>query len=210
MNKAAFRPALPLARLPLLAALLSIAAPVLAAGQDVSAELAAVKAASARYADVNTALAESYIPDPSGHCVSAAAEGLPAEWGAMGLHYLNPARLGIVATEPRVDGNGLNTDFLKPSILLYEPQADGTMRLVGVENLVFEKAWKAAGNTEAPVFAGRNWDYMADDPNTPGDEAHGFEPHFDQHVWFVDNPAGSLMPFNPAITCEHMPDHNSH
>ena len=42
------------------------------------------------------------------------------------------------------------------------------------------------------------------DSATEGDEAHGFEPHFDQHVWvFRDNPAGPLMPFNPAVTCEH-------
>lgn len=63
---------------------------------------------------------------------------------------------------------------MNPSILLYEPQADGSLVLVGVENLVFEKAWRAAGNTKPPSFAGRSWDYMKNDPNTPGDEAHGF------------------------------------
>lgn len=174
-----------------------------AAANDVAAEIAAIKAAAARFEDVNAALAEGYIPDPSGHCVSAAAEGLPAEWGAMGIHYLHPGMLGITATGPRVDGNGLNTDFLKPSVLLYEPQADGSLKLVGAENLVFEKAWKDAGNADGPVSMGRNWDHMADDPNTAADEAHGFMPHYDQHVWFVDNPAGQLMPFNPAITCDH-------
>jgi hypothetical protein len=30
-------------------------------------------------------------------------------------------------------------------------------------------------------------------------------PHYDQHVWFVDNPAGRLNPFNPAVTCAHHP-----
>ena len=46
--------------------------------------------------------------------------------------------------------------------------------------------------------------HMADDPSTPGDEAHGFMPHYDQHVWlFRENPMGVLMPFNPNVTCEH-------
>ena len=162
-----------------------------------------IQEATQRFADIEVARAEGYIPDPSGHCVSAAAEGLPAEWGAMGVHYLRPDLLGITATAPRVDGVGLHTDFRNPAILLYEPQADGSMELVGVENLVFEAAWRAAGNSETPRLADRTWDYMADDPATPGDEAHGFAPHWDQHVWFRPNPFGALHPFNPNVSCEH-------
>ncbi len=120
-------------------------------------DIAAIEAAAARFADVEVALAEGYIPDPSGHCVSAEAEGLPAEWGGMGFHYIHPGRLGITGAEPRVDGNGLNTDFLTPSIMLYEPQADGSLVLVGVENLVFEATWRAAGNADAPTFGERGW-----------------------------------------------------
>jgi len=210
MTNTVSRCATSLARLILVTTTLAAAAPLnaVAAADDVAAQIAALKAATARFKDVSVALAEGYIRDPMDHCVTAGAEGLPAEWGAMGIHYIHPQRLGITAAQPRVDGNGLHTDFLKPSILLYEPQADGSLKLVGVENLVFEAAWKAAGNGDPPVFAGRKWDRMADDPKTPGDEAHGFQPHFDQHVWFVENPAGSLMPFNPAITCEH--HHNKH
>lgn len=174
-----------------------------AIAQDPAAEIAAVKAATEKYRDVNVALAEGFVPDPSGHCVSAAMEGLPPEWGAMGIHYLNPVTLKLTASEPRVDGQSTHTDFMKPAILLYEPQSDGSLELVGVENLVFQKAWLAAGNAEPPVFAGRAWDAMADDPKTEADEAHMFEPHYDQHVWFRENPAGNLMPFNPNVTCEH-------
>ncbi len=174
-----------------------------AMAQDAAAEIAAVKAATEKYQDVNVALAEGFIPDPSGHCISAAMEGLPPEWGSMGIHYLNPAALNITASEPRLDGQSTHTDFMKPAILLYEPQADGSLELVGVENLVFQEAWLAAGNTEPPTFAGRVWDTMADDPATAGDEAHMFEPHYDQHVWFRENPAGNLIPFNPNVTCEH-------
>ncbi|MHA1548764.1 MAG: hypothetical protein ACTSYE_07520 [Alphaproteobacteria bacterium] len=171
---------------------------------DEASEVAAVRAATEKYQDVNVALADGYIPDPSGQCVSAAAEGLPAEWGAMGIHYLNPALLQITATEPRLDGMSIHTDFQNPAILIYEPQADGSLVLVAAENLVFQAAWAAAGNSEPPAFAGKIFDTMADDPATAGDEAHGFKPHFDQHVWaFRDNPSGVLAPFNPNVTCEH-------
>ena len=136
--------------------------------------------------------------------IHRATASMPPERGAMGLHYLNPAVLQLTASEPKVDGNSTHTDFMAPAILLYEPQADGSLVLVGVENLVFQDAWKEAGNTTTPVFAGRTWDTMADDPNTAADEAHGFAPHFDQHVWaFRENPSGALMPFNPNVSCEH-------
>ncbi|MCE5972068.1 hypothetical protein LZA78_01000 [Sinirhodobacter sp. WL0062] len=167
-------------------------------------DLDALRAATEKYKDVNVALAEGFIPDPSGHCVSAAAEGLPAEMGGMGIHYLNPAALQITGAEPRVDGMSTHTDFMKPAILLYEPQADGSLELVGIENLVFEAAWMGAGHAKAPMINGRMWDHMADNADTAGDEAHGFMPHYDQHVWlFRDNPAGTLMPFNPNVTCDH-------
>lgn len=156
-----------------------------------------------KYKDIDVALAEGYI-SPDNHCVSAEGEGLPAEIGAMGIHYIHPALLEITGTDPRVDGNSTYTDWTRPSVLIYEPQADRSLELVAVENLVFEAAWKASETTEELVLNGRDWDHMADDPATPGDEAHGFMPHYDQHVWlFRENPAGTLMPFNPAVTCEH-------
>lgn len=169
-----------------------------------SEDLDAIRAATEKYKDVNVALADGFIPDPSGHCISAAAEGLPAELGGMGIHYIHPGRLGITAGEPRVDGNGTHTDFTEPAVLLYEPQADGSLELVGIENLVWIAAWEAAGNTAGPSFRGKTWDRMADDPATAEDEAHGFMPHYDQHVWiYRENPSGELMPFNPNVSCEH-------
>lgn len=178
-----------------------------AGAEDLS--LDALRAANERFKDVNVALAEGYIPDPSGHCVSAEAEGLPAELGGMGMHYLRPDLLQLAPPGgERVDGTGTHTDWAQPAILLYEPQADGSLELVGIENLVFQAAWAAAGNSAPPMLNGRPWDAMADDPNTAGDEAHGFMPHFDQHVWlYRANPTGDLNPFNPAVTCANSPGH---
>ena len=180
-----------------------LAMPGLAAA-DQASELEAIREATEKYKDVNVALADGYISPPPVECVSAGHEGLPPEWGAMGIHYVNPAILKMTATEPRVDGMSTHTDFLNPAILIYEPQADGSLVLVGVENLVFQKAWKEAGNSTPPLFAGSEWNTMADDPYTPADEAHAFEPHFDLHLWvFRDNPTGVRTPFNPNVTCEH-------
>ena len=166
-------------------------------------DLDAMRASVEKYKDVNVALAEGYI-SPDNHCVSAEGEGLPAELGAMGIHYIHPALLKITATAPRVDGESIYTDWSQPSVLIYEPQEDGALELVAVENLVFEAAWKAAATGEELVLNGRGWDHMADDPSTPGDEAHGFMPHYDQHVWlFRENPMGDLMPFNPSVTCAY-------
>ena len=103
-----------------------------------------------------------------------------------------------------MNGNGTYTDFRAPSILIYEPQADGWMQLVAVENLVFQASWAAAGHASPPTFHGVAYDNMQDDPATATDEAHNFEPHFDRHVWvYRENPNGVFEPFNPAVSCTH-------
>jgi hypothetical protein len=136
---------------------------------------------------------------------------MPAELGAMGIHYFRPDLLGITAVEPRVTGTGTHTDFRQPAILIYEPQADGSLELVAVENLVFEAAWEAAGHRERPSFNGVPFDYMVDDPSTPEDEAHMFEPHYDLHVWlYRENPRGTYSQFNPNVTCAHQPGEHAH
>ncbi len=162
-----------------------------------------------RFRDVDVALAEGYIRDPSEMCVTAEMEGRPADEGAMGIHYFRPDLLGITGPpDPRVNGNGTHTDFRNPAILLYEPQADGSLELVGVENLVFVAAWEAAGRAGPPTFHGHPYERMEDDPATDFDEAHGFEPHFDRHVWiYRENPLGVFAPMNPTVTCRHHTGH---
>ena len=178
-----------------------------------------VRRATERFRDVNVALAEGYIRDPSNLCDTADMMGRPASLGAMGIHYFRPDLLGITKPPaPRVDGTGTHTDFRKPAILIYEPQADGSAQLVAVENLVFAKAWRATGRTTPPTFHGVPYDSMIDDPATALDEAHMFEPHFDRHVWlFRDNPNGMFAQFNPNVTCanhtgprNHTTTHSTH
>lgn len=180
------------------------------AAQAPSAEpsLEQVRAATERFRDVKVALAEGYIRDPMNVCDTADMMGKPAKLGAMGIHYFRPDLLGIIAPpNPRVDGNGTHTDFLKPGILIYEPQADGSLQLVAVENLVFQKSWHGAGNAAPPSFHGVAYDNMKDDPATGIDEAHMFEPHYDRHVWlYRKNPSGMFAQFNPDVSCKaHKP-----
>ena len=132
------------------AALASLFIPTEAARIDASSSpqsgepsLADIRRATEKYRDIKVALADGYIRDPANMCETADMMGLPREQGAMGIHYFRPDLLGINAPpNPRVSGAGTHTDFLKPAILLYEPQADGSLTLIGVENLVFAKAWK--------------------------------------------------------------------
>ena len=166
-------------------------------------DLATVRAATARFHDVRQALAEGYVRDPENMCITSSMMGGKANAGAMGIHYFRPDLLGITAPpSPRVNGNGTHTDFRKPSILIYEPQSDGSLELVAVENLVFRWAWAQAGHQQPPSFHGVKYEMMADDPRTKVDEAHMFEPHYDLHVWlFRANPNGEFAPFNPNVSC---------
>jgi hypothetical protein len=187
--------------------LLTAALLLAAAGPE--PDLDAVRAATEKYRDIKVATAEGYIRDPMNMCETAEIMGRPAELGAMGIHYFRPDLLGITAPpSPRVSGSGTHTDFLKPAILIYEPQADGGLELVAVENLVFEASWKRAGNSAPPTFHGVAYDHMVDDPSTRADEAHMFEPHFDRHVWiYRENPNGVFAQFNPKVSCAH---HKAH
>ena len=180
-----------------------------AAGEPTLAE---IRAATERFHDVKVALAEGYIRDPANMCETPEMMGKPAALGGMGIHYFRPDLLGITAPpNPRVNGSGTYTDFRNPAILIYEPQSDGSLQLIAVENLVFAKAWKEAGNDAPPTFHGVAYDHMVDDPATSLDEAHNFEPHYDRHVWVHrPNPNGVFAPFNPAVTCKYHKDTNGH
>ena len=164
-----------------------------------------LRTATAKYKDVKVALAEGYVRDPGNMCDAAEMMGRPKELGVMGIHFFRPDLLGITGPpNPKVSGTGTYTDFNKPAILIYEPQADESLQLVAVENLVFIKAWEAAGNKAPPTYQGVPYDTMVDDPNTEIDEAHNFEPHYDRHVWVHrDNPKGMFAQFNPNATCKY-------
>jgi hypothetical protein len=181
-----------------------LAFPMSGGGGSGEPTLEQVRAATERFRDVRVALAEGYVRDPMNICDTADMMGRPAALGAMGIHFFRPDLLGIKAPpNPRVNGDGTHTDFTKPGILIYEPQSDGSLQLVAVENLVFQKSWHAAGNKRPPSFHGVEYDTMQDDRATKVDEAHMFEPHYDRHVWlYRENPNGVFAQFNPGVSCK--------
>ncbi len=85
-------------------------------GVECRKQLAQVRAASAKYHDVDEALVDGYVP-LSG-CVA-----LPTG-PAMGIHYAN---LQKVDGEIKLD---------EPEILVYLPETDGGLRLVAVEYMI--------------------------------------------------------------------------
>ena len=93
-------------------------------------ELADVRQATAKYRDVNVALADGFIRTPS--CVA------DPQLGGMGIHFINPPRL----MDPAVD-------ILKPEILLYVEKG-GRMKLLGVEYMYAIGAPDSAVPNPAP------------------------------------------------------------
>ena len=154
------------------------------------AELQAVRAAVARYHDVNHALRDGY---------AVAGEPCVAEApGTMGYHAVNLGLAGDLSIDP-----------LRPEILLYLPRGDG-YELVGVEY------WQVAlANTEngpAPWFAATPppLGFFNAAPTAFGRSFDGPMPghnpampwHYDLHAWVLEaNPAGVFAPFNPALSC---------
>jgi hypothetical protein len=150
----------------LAAALASGAAPSVAHGATKLVD--DVRALNARFADVNVAIKEGYAPIP---CVSGVAGG------AMGIHYVNGDYL-------KDDG----IDIAKPEAVMYEPQPDGSMRLIAVEYITF----KGPANLGGQLFA------FNGAPNR-----YGLDPFYELHVWaWRDNPTGTYADMNPNVSCD--------
>ena len=140
-----------------------------------------VRAATARYADINVATGEGWVQATP--CVSG------PNAGAMGVHFVLPSRIG--------DGV-LNAS--EPEALIYEPQQNGTYRLVGVEFLVLAADWAAQHPDEPPSVDGHLTNYVGA-PNR-----YGLPAFYEMHVWAWErNPNGSFADFNTKVSCEAQP-----
>jgi hypothetical protein len=130
-------------------------------------EIQAVRQVTARYHSVTQATKDGYVDTEE--CV--AAPGI----GAMGVHWLNESLVDPVF------------DPLQPETVLYEPDANGKLKLVAVEYIVIDVG------QERPSFAGHPFD-IGGTP-VPVD-------HWSLHVWlYKDNPSGTFAAFNPTVSC---------
>jgi hypothetical protein len=166
-------------------------------------DFATVRAATARFQDVNVAIADGYVQDPMNRCDTAQMMGWSNGPRANGVHYFRPDLVGI-KTPPsrRSTGSAAHTDVVKPDILVYEPREDGSLELVAVENLVVKWAWREKGKAGPPKLQGVLYEPMKDNPATKVDEAQMFEPRYDRRVWiFSDHPKGLFVPYDPNENC---------
>jgi hypothetical protein len=141
-----------------------------------------VRQATRRFRDVETAMSEGWVQGTP--CVSGPNEG------AMGVHFVLPARIG--------DGE-LKAD--EPEALIYEPQPGGGLRLVGVEYIVLASDW-ATRNPEGgtPAVDGHLAHYVGE-PNR-----YGLPAFYELHVWAWErNPSGSFADWNTRVTCDNLP-----
>jgi hypothetical protein len=155
--------------------------PLAPAAMDVASAKVSAKSAGASINQQLAALRRLTAPFHNFEKAEAAGWGteltpcLEISLGAQGFHYAN---LGYI------DGE---VDLLKPELLQYEPQADGKLRLVGVEYIVPLSAWTSA---EPPTLLGQ--------------EFH-VNPVFQVwalHVWlWRANPSGMFADWNPKVSC---------
>lgn len=148
------------------------AADVFAATQDDAGLLGRARAATAKYLDAEAALADGYVSTYD--CVATPS-------GAMGVHYVKP---------PLFMDAGYDVE--QPEALVYEPQADGSFRLVAIEYIVMKAPWDATNPGTVPQLLGQ--------PFLLGGGPMGAM--YALHVWaWRQNPSGLFAPFNPRASC---------
>jgi hypothetical protein len=152
------------------------------AAQD---ELAGLRQATARFHDLDAAIAAGYelgyLRNNGTRIITGCVANVanPAA-GAMGYHYFNKALVDDVAVDP-----------LQPEVLVYAPTDDG-LKLVAVEWVVPGPIWTdPPGVSEPPTVFGMEMHILV--------PAVGF---WIMHAWvWKPNPAGMFADWNPEVSC---------
>ena len=156
--------------------------PLVAAADDATPLINKVHNATAQYVDINVAFHQGFVVATP--CVSG------PDTGAMGVHLVLPSRIASGVLDPT-----------QPQALIYEPMANGAMRLVGVEFIVLASVWEASHPASSvPALEGNLLNYIAA-PNR-----YGLPAFYEIHVWaWQDNPQGSYADWNTQVTCANQP-----
>jgi hypothetical protein len=105
--------------------------------------------------------------------------------GAMGQHYANVPRV----LDPKLDPT-------EPEVLTYQPMPDGSLRLIGVEYVIFQQTWYDNGGVGKPRILGQEMNPLG------GDNRYGLPPFFELHAWvWRPNPRGVFDDWNSKVTC---------
>jgi hypothetical protein len=159
------------------AAAVALTAVAGAGSPSVNAELAKVRAATAKYHAFASAEADGYSVENE-PCVASPA-------GTMGIHAVNEALIADPAIDP-----------LRPELLLYVPGPNGKLRLVGVEYFKVDADQDLTTDADRPSAFGVPFDGPMEG------HAPGMPRHYDLHVWiWAHNPTGMFPQFNPKLHC---------
>jgi hypothetical protein len=142
------------------------------AGERLTAEqhraIAQVRRATAGLHDIAAAREAGYTEQFPAGCAQSPA-------GVQGFHYLNP---GLVDA---------TVELLRPELVMYEPQRDGSLQLIGVDYVVPFDAWPSS---EAPTLLGLP--FMRNEPLGV----------WALHIWaWRPNPSGMFAMWNPKASC---------
>jgi hypothetical protein len=154
------------------------------APQPTLEQLTQVRGALARFENVDAAIKAGY---------GKFMDCMSSPQGAQGMHYTN----GALLEDPTLDP-------LRPEALMYELRADGSLRLVGLEYIVFQKAWHEAGHKAAPALLGR--EFSLNNTLLP-------QPFYALHLWVWQyNPLDLFANWNPLVVCPKTTamDHMNH
>ena len=136
----------------------------------------AVREATERFKAVKAAETEGY------HLQFGCVSG--PDTGAMGMHFVNGPLVG--------DGV---IDASKPEIVIYEPQVNGGLKLIGADYLVLADQWNAT-HSSTPELMGQLF-HLFEAPNR-----FGLPAFYTLHVWaWKDSPTGTFVNWNPNVSC---------
>ena len=138
-----------------------------------------VRASTEKFTDVEEARRAGY--GLLFGCVSG------GDFGAMGMHFVNPSLITDLVVDPT-----------NPEIVIYEPQTDGTLRLIGADFLIFADAWDQAHPDGAtPQLMGQLF-HRFEAPNR-----FGLPAFYTLHVWaWKSNPTGTYVNWHSAVSCD--------
>ena len=138
--------------------------------------LATIREATARYHDVDAAIADGYVQ-------GSPCEAMPGQ--GIGIHY-RKASLFNATVDPS-----------QPELLVYEPRKNGDLQFVAVAFVVPAAAWDPTHN--APPTLG---DQVFEDKRVPDWSSPPF-PTYELHVWvWKHNPNGMYATTNPNVSCD--------
>ena len=147
-----------------------------------SALVKVVREATERFHDVAVAEHEKYFLKFG--CVSG------SDSGAMGMHFVN---MPLV-----MDGE---LDATRPEIVIYEPQPNGSLKLIGADYLVLADVWDAQ-HESPPELMGQLF-HLFEAPNR-----FGLPAFYTLHVWaWKHNPTGTFVNWHANVSCDAFSGH---